>query len=331
MAGSKVIFSTHALHPDVTRDLQCLGEYRVSSAPTPYAILKESTGAEIIVVRAKIAPEIISREQGLIALVRHGAGLDMIPMGDATRAGVVVANVPGANATTVAEHVIWSALALLRMYPAVNADLRGSGWEPARVHSNDGRELSGRTIGILGAGNIGRRVADMARHGFGCNVIAQTRTPANLPDEIEHVSFDQLLARSDILALTCPLTSETQGIIDRAAIAKMKPGAILINVSRGQVTDETALADALASGHLRGAAIDVFCQQPLPSDHPFFALHNVILTPHMAGITEESMLRMGQGVVAETRRILAGEKPQNFCNPDVWVRHRKRFGQASRP
>ncbi|MEO9780447.1 MAG: hydroxyacid dehydrogenase [Sedimentitalea sp.] len=326
MTGSKVIFSTHALHPDVTRDLQSLGDYRVSSAPTPDAILKESAGAEIIVVRAKIAPEIITREKGLIAFVRHGAGLDMIPMDAATQAGVVVANVPGANATTVAEHVIWSALALLRKYPAVNADLRGSGWEAGRVHSPAVRELSGRTIGILGAGNIGRRVAHMARHGFGCNVIAQTRTPADLPDGIEGVSFDQLLARSDILALTCPLTRETRGIIDRAAIAKMKPGAILINVSRGPVTDETALAEALASGHLGGAAIDVFSQQPLPSDHPFLALKNVILTPHMAGITEESMLRMGQGVVAETRRILVGEKPQNFCNPEVWEQNRKRFG-----
>lgn len=326
MAGSKVIFSTHALHPDVTRDLQSLGDYRVSSAPTPDAIFQESAGAEIIVVRARIAPELIAREQGLIACVRHGAGLDMVPMDAATQAGVLVANVPGANARTVAEHVIWSALALLRNYPAVNSDLRSNGWESGRVHSTDGRELSGRTIGILGTGNIGRRVAAMARYGFGCNVIAQTRTPANLPDGIEHVSLDQLLARSDILALTCPLTSETQGIIDRTAIAKMKPGAILINVSRGPVTDEVALAEALASGHLRGAAIDVFCQQPLPPDHPFFALRNVILTPHMAGITEESMLRLGQGVVAETRRILAGEKPQNFCNPDVWDRHRKRFG-----
>ncbi|MDU9004211.1 NAD(P)-dependent oxidoreductase [Sedimentitalea todarodis] len=329
MAGSKVIFSTHALHPDVTRDLQSLGDYRVSSAPTPDAILKESAGAEIIVVRAKISPEIIARERGLMACVRHGAGLDMIPMDAASQAGVLVANVPGANATTVAEHVIWSALALLRKYPQVSCDLRASGWEPARVHSNHGHELSGRTIGILGAGNIGRRVAEMARHGFGCNVIALTRTPTTLPEWIEHVPFDQLLARSDILALTCPLTSETQGIIDRAAIAKMKQGAVLINVSRGQVTDEMALAEALASGKLRGAAVDVFCQQPLPPDHPFLALHNVILTPHMAGITEESMLRMGQGVVAETRRILSGKKPRNFCNPEVWERHRKRFGLPS--
>ena len=325
MSGSKIIFSTHVLHPEVTRDLRALGEYRVASSPTPAAIKDESVGAEIIVVRANIAPEIVLRERGLMACVRHGAGLDMIPVDVATRAGVLVANVPGANAVTVAEHAIWSALALLRKYPLVNLDLRVDGWETGRKHSNDGRELSGKTVGILGVGNIGREIAAMARHGFGCNVIAHTRTPTNLPKGVHPVSFDELLTQSDILVLSCPLTDQTAGIISREAIAKLTPGAIVINVSRGPVTDEGALADALASGHLGGAAIDVFSEQPLPRDHAFFSLPNVVLTPHMAGITEESMLRMGQGVVAETTRILAGKKPQNFCNPTVWEKYRARF------
>ncbi|MGJ5619400.1 hydroxyacid dehydrogenase [Sulfitobacter sp. MF3-043] len=324
----KVIFSTHKLHPDVTRDLTTLGDYRVASAPTPEAILNESAGAEIIVVRARIAPEIIEREAGLMACVRHGAGLDMIPVEVATKAGVLVANVPGANATTVAEHAIWSALALLRKYPVVNADLRKQGWEAGRAHSDHGRELSGRCIGILGVGNIGASVARIAQHGFGCKVIAMTRTPDNLPDDIEAVSFDALLARSDVLMLCCPLTDETRGIVSADAIAKMKPGAVLINVSRGPVTDEAALIVALSSGHLGGAAVDVFGTHPLPQDHPFFELPNVVLTPHMAGITQESMLRMGQGVVVEIRRILAGQRPENFCNPEVWNTYCKRFDRT---
>jgi D-3-phosphoglycerate dehydrogenase len=324
MDRARRIFSTHRLHPDVTRELEALGDYRVATAPTPQAILGESAGAELIVVRAKIDPEIIRREKGLIACVRHGAGLDMIPMQAATEAGVLVANVPGANATTVAEHAIWSALALLRRYPQVDADLRGAGWESGRRHSNAGQELSGRTLGVLGAGNIGRSLAAIARNGFNCTTIAHTRTPSNLPAGLEAVEFDDLLARSDVLVLCCPLNDQTRGIIDAAALARMKPGAILINVSRGPVTDEAALADALARGHLAGAAIDVFTEQPLPEDHPFYSLPNVILTPHMAGITEESMLRMGQGVVEEVRRILAGEKPRNFCNPEVWDSRRGR-------
>jgi D-3-phosphoglycerate dehydrogenase len=325
MSEAKVIFSTHALHPDVTRSLRALGEYRVASAPTPEAINAESAGAQIIVVRAKISPEIITREKGLMACVRHGAGLDMIPVDVATKAGVLVANVPGANATTVAEHVIWSALALLRKYPVVNSDLRTEGWEVGRKHSNNGRELSGKTVGILGVGNIGRQIAAISQHGFGCKVIAQTRTPANLPDGITQVPFDDLLSQSDVLVLSCPLTEQTAGIIDQHAIGHMKQGALLVNVSRGPVTDEAALIAALASGHLGGAAIDVFGEKPLPSDHAFFGLPNVILTPHMAGITEESMLRMGQGVVTETSKILAGKKPDNFCNPEVWDDYRARF------
>ncbi|MEP5728648.1 MAG: NAD(P)-dependent oxidoreductase [Sulfitobacter sp.] len=325
MVGPKVIFSTHVLHPEVTQDLMALGEYRVASAPTPQAIDAECKGANIIVVRAKIAPGIITREVRLMACVRHGAGLDMIPMETAQQAGVLVANVPGANATTVAEHAIWSALALLRKYPMVHSDLRANGWETGRRHSNSGNELSGRTVGILGVGNIGREVARMAYHGFGCQVIAQTRTPRNLPPEVTSVSFDDLISQSDILILSCPLTDQTKGIISASAIAAMKPGAILINVSRGAVTDEAALIDGLRSGHLGGAAVDVFNDQPLPPAHAFFGLQNVILTPHMAGITEESMLRMGQGVVTETRKILSGEKPGNFCNPEVWDRYKTRF------
>jgi D-3-phosphoglycerate dehydrogenase len=163
-------------------------------------------------------------------------------------------------------------------------------------------------------------------HGFGCRVISHTRTSKNLPDGVTEASMDTLLKLSDVLILSCPLNDQTHGIISGAALAKMKPGAILINVSRGPVTDETALIEALASGHLGGAALDVFSDQPLPPDHAFFGLQNVILTPHMAGITEESMLRMGQGVVTEITRILAGEKPQNFCNPEVWDRFSARFG-----
>lgn len=321
-----MIFSTHPLHPEVMRDLAELGDFRMASAPTPEAIGAESGGAEIIVVRAPIAPQIVQREAGLRACVRHGAGLDMIPVEVATGTGVLVANVPGANAVTVAEHVIWSALALLRHYPAVNGDLRGGGWEAGRRHADAGRELSGRIVGIVGFGNVGSNVARIARHGFGCRVIARTRSPERLPEGVEAVSLDDLLRRADIVALCCPLNAATRNLIDKAALAAMKPGAILVNVARGPVVDEAALLAALRDGHLGGAALDVFDRQPLPRDHGFFDLANVILTPHMAGITEESMLRMGQGVVSAVRQILAGDLPETLCNPEATGRYRERFG-----
>ncbi|MBL9053450.1 MAG: hydroxyacid dehydrogenase [Tabrizicola sp.] len=319
-----MIFSTHPLHPEVTAALQALSDYRVSTTPTAEAIAAESVGAELIVVRAPIPPGIATREPGLRALIRHGAGLDMINVDEATSAGVLVANVPGANALTVAEHVVWTAMALLRRYPQVNRDLHTAGWAVARAHSDHGSELSGRTLGILGLGNIGKALARIALHGFQMTVVAHTRS-GSTADGVHAVSFHDLLARSDVIALCAPLTHETRGLIGAAALAQMKPGCILVNVARGPLVDEDALLAALTSGRLGGAALDVFEAQPLPADHPLLALPNVILTPHMAGITEESMLRMGQGVVAEARRILKGELPVNLVNLAVVPSYRGRF------
>jgi D-3-phosphoglycerate dehydrogenase len=319
-----MIFSTHPLHPEVTAELKTLGPLRIASAPTAQAVRAECAGAELIVVRAPIPQGIAAQEGSLRALVRHGAGLDMINLDEATAAGVLVANVPGANALTVAEHVIWTAMALLRRNPQVTHDLRSAGWAAARAHADHGRELSGRRLGILGFGNIGRTLARIARHGFGMPVITHTRS-GSAEEGVTAVSFADLLAEADVLALCAPLTDQTRGMIDAAALERMKPGAVLINVARGPLVEERALVAALVSGHLGGAALDVFDTQPLPADHPFLSLPNLILTPHMAGITEESMLRMGQGVVAEARRILAGGLPANLVNPAAVARYQSRF------
>lgn len=315
-----MIFSTHPLHPDVARDLAALGQLRVATTPTPDAIAAQSAGAGIIVVRAPIDPAIIRRESGLRACVRHGAGLDMIPVDVATQAGVLVANLPGANAVTVAEHVIWSSMALLRRHIAVHTDFRAGGWEAARANADTGRDMSGRTLGIVGFGNVGKALARIATGGFDMRVLVHSRSaPASVP-------LPDLLAHSDIVALCCPLTDETRGLIGATQLGQMPSRAILVNVARGPVVDEAALIEALTSGNLGGAVLDVFDQQPLSVDHPFLSMPNVILTPHMAGITEESMLRMGQGVVVEVARILGGEMPLNFINPDATSRYRDRFG-----
>ena len=318
-----LIFSTHRLHPAVTARLEAAGDYRVASAPTAAAFLAEGTGAEVIVVRAPLPPEYFARAAGLRAAVRHGAGLDMVPMEVATAAGVLVANVPGANATTVAEFAIFAAIALRRRFRVIDAALRAEGWAAARDFTDTNRELGGAVLGILGFGNIGRALSGLGR-AFGMRVVATTRRPETLPSEVEAATLDDMVSRADVVVVCCPLTPETRGLIDARRLAAMKPGAALINVARGPIVDQAAALAELWTGRI-SAALDVFETQPLPMDDPLLALPNAILTPHMSGITEESMRRMGDGAADEVIRVLRGELPVNLCNPEAEPRYRARF------
>ena len=317
-----MIFSTHTLHPDVTARLSAHAPYRVASAPTAAAILAEGMGAEIVIVRANM-PEAYFAAPNLRAAVRHGSGLDMVPMAVATAAGVLVANVPGVNATTVAEHAIFAAIALRRQFRALDIAFRSHGWAAGRAFGEHGRDLAGATLGILGFGNIGRALQRLGS-AFGMTLIAHTRRNDDLPDTVLGVTVDDLVAQSDVLVVCCPLTDQTRGIISAARIAMMKPGAAVINVARGPVLDTAALIAALQERRIL-AALDVFDVQPLPDDSPLFALQNVLLTPHTAGITEQSMWRMGMGAADEALRILNNDLPVNFCNPSVEARYRQRF------
>jgi D-3-phosphoglycerate dehydrogenase len=236
-----VIFSTHPLHARATAKLKGHGELVVASAIDPVTLADEGQGADIVIVRANLPPVLFDRSKKLRAAIRHGAGLDMIPMEAATKAGVLVANVPGANARTVAEHVLWTSMALLRKFRQVDRDLRETSWLAGREHAASGNDLSGRTMGIIGFGAVGRHVADIAAKGFDLEVIVNSRAPRDLPDHVRFVSVDELMEASDIVVLCCPLTLETTGLIGRDRIARMKQGALLINVSRGPVVEDAAL------------------------------------------------------------------------------------------
>jgi D-3-phosphoglycerate dehydrogenase len=252
----------------------------------------------------------------------------MIPVAAATEAGVLVANVPGVNAQTVADYVMFATLALARRFREIDSDLRRKGWFAGRAYAESARELRGATMGIVGMGHLGRAIASMAHRGLGMKVIAHTRRNAGFPDGVAPVSLEHIFRESDAVVLACPLTDETRGMVGEEQFAWMKRGAYLINVARGAVIVEDALIAALGSGHLGGAALDVFTTQPLPPEHPFFAFPNVLLTPHLAGITEESMERMGLGAIDETLRILSGELPVNLINPEVVPAYRRRFPQS---
>jgi D-3-phosphoglycerate dehydrogenase / 2-oxoglutarate reductase len=324
-----IVYSTHPLHPNAARLLDGAAELVVASDLNADTLTREAAAADIVIVRANLPESLFAGAKKLKAAIRHGAGLDMIPVEAATEAGVLVANVPGVNARSVAEHVIFVALALARRFRAIDADLRQKGWLAGRAHSLAARELQGATMGIIGMGHLGRAIASIAGPGFGMQLLGSTRHNAGFPQGVEPVARDELLRRSDYVVLACPLSPETRGMIAARELALMRKGSFLINVARGAVTNEDDVVAALESGHLGGAAIDVFAEQPLPTDHPFFALGNVILTPHLAGITEESMERMGIGAVEETLRVLKGDLPVNLVNPSVVAQYRRRFNEPS--
>ncbi|ASP74491.1 dehydrogenase [Sinorhizobium meliloti] len=319
------IFSTHRLHPDAEAMLKAASDLRVASAPDPETLLREGEGAEIVIVRAPIPPAFFGNVPALRAVVRHGAGLDMIPYDAATAAGVLIANVPAVNAPTVAEHVFMVTLALLRQFRPMDRDLRNMGWSTGRAHSDRALDLAGRIMGVIGMGNVGKAVFRIAKYGFQLEIVANSRSPESLPDGVRFLSVDDLVSTADIVVLCCPLTPKTTGLLSRERIARMKPRAILVNVSRGPVVDDAALIEALERGRIGGAALDVFSTQPLPPEHPYFRQDNVIVTPHLAGITEESMMRMGKGAAAEAIRVMEGGLPVNLRNPEVVEHYRRRF------
>ncbi|MER8423547.1 hydroxyacid dehydrogenase [Mesorhizobium sp. M0563] len=319
------ILSTHRLHPRASSMLTGAGELVVASALDAATLAAEARDADVIIVRAPLPAALFEGATRLRAAIRHGAGLDMVPMEAANAAGVLVANVPGVNARSVAEYVMFAALALLRRFRVLDRDLRAKGWLAGREHTVMANELAGKTIGIVGLGAIGQAVGHIAAHGFDLNVVATTRSMRPAPDSVGFLSIDALIEQSDIIVLCCPLTPETRGLISRERIDRMKPDALLINVSRGPVIDDDALIEALQKGRIGGAALDVFATQPLPPNHPYFGFDNVIVTPHMAGITEQSMMRMGVGAAGEALLVLANRLPVNLRNPEVVEHYRRRF------
>ncbi|HZF25525.1 MAG TPA: hydroxyacid dehydrogenase [Steroidobacteraceae bacterium] len=314
------ILLTQAIHPQAQARLAEQGEVIVAPNTSPDALRACAIGCEVLVVRAQLPDDIFDAAASLIGAVRHGAGVDMIPIAAATARGVLVANVPGVNANTVAEHVLRSILQLARRTAPMTLHLRerSSGWAKARAFADAGFELAGRTLGLVGFGHVGRAIARLCGTGLSMTVLAHTRSPL-APDEMiaRRVPLPELLAQSDFVVLACPLTDETRGLIGAAELALMKRGAYLVNVARGPVVQEGPLIEALQAGRLAGAALDVFDAIPLRDDHPFWEMEHVLITPHVAGITEDSMLRMGHAAVLAVAHLLRGEVPLNCINPQA--------------
>lgn len=258
-------------------------------------------------------------------MVRHGVGLDFIPVDEATKRGVPVANVPGANTLAVVEHVLGLMLLMARQYHRLDQLTRQGDWECRNRLTSF--ELKGETLGILGMGRIGCGLATLCNHGLGMKVLGYDPFAKDMPEGVRPASVEEIFQQSRFVSLHVPLTADTKNLVDNRLLATMRPEAYLINACRGAVVVEEDLIQALNDKIIAGAALDVFNQEPLPSDHPFMKIPNLVITPHSAALTDGSIVRMGTESVAELLSILDLQKPVNLVNPDAWPAYVAKYGK----
>lgn len=240
----------------------------------------------------RIDDSILERLPDLRVISKVGVGIDMIDLDAMERHGVRLGWSRGTNARSVSELALALMLALLRHLPSVTRLVHEGEWRQVQ-----GSTLSGRTVGIVGYGHVGRDLAGLLG-AFSCRILAYDVMPlTDVPSHVEQVSLDSLIGSSDIVTLHTVLSDDTRNLLDRERLAAMRRGALVVNTSRGGLVDEDALYDALSSGHLAGAALDVFSSEP-PGDHSLLGLDQVIVTPHIGGSTHEAVLAMGRAAIA---------------------------------
>ncbi len=277
-------------------------------------------GADALIIRSgtRVTAEDLVLARRLRVIGRAGVGVNNVDLEAATEAGVLVVNVPDANTISAAEHTLALLLALARNIPAADANLRRGGWDRKAF---TGVELRGKILGIIGLGRIGGTVARLAAS-FGIKVLAHDPYVSSHPTA-ELVELDRLLKEADFVTVHCPLNAQTRGLLGRRELALMKGGSYLINVARGGIVDEAALAESLRAGHLAGVAADVFSTEPPPPDHPLLRAPRTVLTPHLGASTEEALRRNAVVVAEQVLAVLRGEPAANAVNqppvePDEW-------------
>lgn len=299
-------------------------------AHTPEEILSHAADCDaLFVVSAALPARVIDGLQKCRLISRLGTGTDKIDVAAAKRRGILVSNVPYFCVEEMADHALGMLIALARKFPQMSRDMFAGAYRRARREGILTRRISGRTLGIVGFGASGKALARRSR-ACGMNVLATRRNMAAPRDEadalgVEMAGLGGLLERSDFVSLHMPLTPETHHMLDEAALSRMKPGACLINTSRGALVDEQALARHLREGHLAGAGldtfgdIDIFAPEESPPHHPLAGLDNVILTPHVSGLSVESLEDVAREGVGNTVAVLSGymPPPENIVNRGV--------------
>jgi D-3-phosphoglycerate dehydrogenase len=269
---------------------------------------------------------LIERSPNLLAISSMGAGYDVIDVDACTRAGVIVCNQSGTNKEAVAEHALGFMLALSKKIVLSDRAMRKNKDLDRFLYT--GNDLLGKTVGIVGIGNIGTRTAELCRGLFRMRVLAYD--PYLTKEQIaarggEKVELDELLAQSDYVTLHCPRTEETFGMFGYEQFARMKPSAYFVNTSRGGTYKEEDLEKALREKKIAGAGLDVFLDEPPPTDHPLFAFETVIVSPHNAGVTHETLANMAKATAEQWIEILAGKVPPRLINKEAWPKYSERF------
>ncbi|MGI5218092.1 phosphoglycerate dehydrogenase [Nocardia sp. CA-290969] len=268
------------------------------------AALRLFEGVDAAIIASEpVTADMLDHAPSLKVIARSGVGYESVDLASTARHGIRVCNTPGVNHDAVAEMAMALMLMTARQLPAVLAGVHGGGWP-----RHAGRELRGARLGIVGYGPSGRAVARLA-HAFGMTVAVATAHPDPADTHIEYLDLDTVCATADYLSLHCRADRNTHHLIDRARMKTMKPTAVLINTARGSLVDEDALAQALSTGEIAGAALDVLGHEPLPAQSPLRDLGNVIITSHLAGQTTEARLRAGLSAAHAVIDVLAGREP----------------------
>jgi D-3-phosphoglycerate dehydrogenase len=310
------------IHPDGKALLDKEARVVVCEDETEAGLVKAATDAQGILfrIRPRCTESLMAACRSLKVVGRHGVGLDTVDIPAATKLGVAVVHAPGSNSQAVAEHALMLMLVSVKRTLAMDKAMRKEGWSPSRAGNT---ELGGKTLGIVGVGNVGRRVAKFAG-ALGMRVLGYDKYVPD--DELRRrgaepvTSLEALLPQVDVLTCHTPLTPETRHMINEKSLALMKPGAIFINTSRGPIQDERALFEALTRGKLAAAGLDVWEDEPTSADNPILNLENVVCSAHMAGVTGEATRQAAMQVSGEMLRVLRGERPDVLVNPDVWPR-----------
>jgi (S)-sulfolactate dehydrogenase len=298
---------------EILREAGLAVDVKVGLKPAELKAIVGEYDALAVRSATKVTADVLEAAARLKIVGRAGIGVDNIDVPAASRRGVIVENTPSGNAVTTAEHAIALLLALARRIPQATASMKAGKWEKKKFQ---GTELCDKVLGVVGLGNIGRIVADRAR-GLHMKVVAYDPFIAQEAAQklgAELCSLDELFARADIITVHTPLTAETKGLVGAASLRKCKDGVLVINAARGGIVDEAALAEALASGKVAGAALDVFAEEPPKPDHPLLKLDTVICTPHLGASTEEAQEKVAIEVAEQLAAYLVRGEVRNAVN-----------------